>query len=116
MDSLYPTELSSMGKNSPYVYVLPALSLYDITLMCSRIFGTSASYSSFEYCLFKMQYCFCRSATQPNKLLEPLHTIEYSTSCEFSCVKRQKRQFCVPIPQAWHSYISWPLSPQMDQS
>lgn len=56
---LYPKWLYFAGKNSPHSPVFT---------MCSMIFGTSSSYSSLLYCLFKMQYEASRSPTHQKQL------------------------------------------------
>ena len=59
-------EESSEGKNSPYLYSRLYLSLYGISFICCLILGISSSYSSFVYCLLKIQYFFPRNPIQPN--------------------------------------------------
>ena len=66
--------------------------------MCSTILGISTRYSSFEYCLFNMQYFLFLMAIHP-KISEQLYVQSlYLTSLEFD--PQAENMFLLPLVRA----------------
>src|SRR3989344_4684932 len=80
--SLYANGEISVGKNSPYLYTLPSLSVYGMSFICCIIFARSSSYSSLEYRLFRITLSPFLTETHP-KLFVPL-----SECAQYSALKR----------------------------
>ncbi len=89
---------SSAGKNSPHS---------PVSVMCAMSLGTSFSYSSLVYCLFRMQ-CFAFFVpTQPNCSRPPSIKEQYVMSRPPFTIMLQKRMLYAGRPMQAESMQSW---------
>src|SRR3989344_4709264 len=115
-ETLYSNGACSAGKNSPYLYTLPPLSVKGIASMCSIIFLRKTSYSSLLYCLFKMQYCLFFNPTHPKQFWIFLHIIQYCESITSDQHEHKNWELETPRPEVAFSYARMLVAPQIVMS
>src|ERR1700680_4998520 len=79
--------------------------------MCFFIFFTSVAYSSFEYCLLRMQYCLFFRPTQQKRAEDSWQQTQYSNARTSFQHSTQNFRSDAPQPQVVTSYISSALEP-----